>query len=62
MRIIVSMVMAVTLSVYTFGSVCWYAASSLFNSVILVVSLAFIVYLAFIYLIYEPLESSVKSF
>ncbi len=53
MRIIVSMVMAVTLSVYTYGSVCWYAASSLFNSIIQGISLAFIVYLAFIYFIYR---------
>ena len=53
MRIIISMVMAVTLSVYTFGSACWYAATSLFNSIIPLVSLAFVVYLAFIYFMYR---------
>ncbi|KAF5431424.1 hypothetical protein C5S36_10690, partial [Candidatus Methanophagaceae archaeon] len=49
MRIIVSMLLAVALSVYTLGATCWYAATTIFNFVIPAISLAFIVYLAFIY-------------
>jgi hypothetical protein len=45
--------MAVILSVYTFGSVCWYSASSYFNFIIPAISLAFIAYLAFIYFMYN---------
>ena len=56
MRIIVSMLLAVALSVYTLGATCWYAATTIFNFVIPAISLAFIVYLAFIYF-NEPLES-----
>ncbi|KAF5415891.1 MAG: hypothetical protein U9N46_00375 [Euryarchaeota archaeon] len=53
MKTIISMLAATILVLYTFCSVCWYAPSMLFDSVVPFVFVALFAYLLAVYVVYR---------
>lgn len=53
MKTIISMLVATILALYTFCSVCWYAPSDIFDSVMPFVFVALFAYLLAVYVVYR---------
>ncbi|MCK4459809.1 MAG: hypothetical protein KAU52_08840 [Methanosarcinales archaeon] len=53
MKTIISMLAATILALYTFCSVCWYAPSEIFDSVMPFVFVALFAYLLAVYVVYR---------
>ena len=53
MKTIISMLVATILALYTFCSVCWYAPSDIFDSVMPFVFVALFAYLLTVYIVYR---------